>query len=99
MRQLCTLITIVLVSASASAQQPPAAAGAALKNFQTSADVTAIVARLKTQQPAQPLRASPLFQAPPYTVNIEYRTAVATSAVHETESELFYVIDGAGRSE
>jgi mannose-6-phosphate isomerase-like protein (cupin superfamily) len=63
--------------------------------FQTSADVAAIVARAKAQPP-QPLRVTPLFQAPPYTVNIEYRTAVAAAAVHETEAEFFYVIDGSG---
>ena len=99
MRLLTAASLIVLVPVLALAQQPqpapPAGAAAALKMFQTSADVAAIVERAKAQ-PAQPLRVSPLFQSPPYTVNIEYRTAVATSAVHETEAELFYVIDGAG---
>ena len=99
MRLLIAASLIVLVPVIALAQQPqpaaPAGAAAALKMFQTSADVAAIVARVKAQ-PAQPLRVAPLFQSPPYTVNIEYRTAVATSAVHETEAELFYVIDGGG---
>ena len=95
MRQLLATLVIVLASANAFAQAPAASPAAAVKNFQTSADVAAIVARLKSQ-PQQPLRTSPLFQAPPYTANIEYRTAVANAAVHETEGELFYVIDGAG---
>jgi mannose-6-phosphate isomerase-like protein (cupin superfamily) len=51
------------------------------------------VARLKSQPP-QPLRAAPLFQLAPYTVNIEYRSGVANASVHDTEAELFYVIDG-----
>lgn len=99
MRLLTAASLIVLVPVLVFAQQPqpaaPSGAAAALKMFQTSADVAAIVERAKAQ-PAQPLRVSPLFQSPPYTVNIEYRTAVATSAVHETEAELFYVIDGGG---
>jgi mannose-6-phosphate isomerase-like protein (cupin superfamily) len=97
MRLLLATTVLALTSISAFAQQPPAGAppAAALKMFQTSADVAAIVARLKALPP-QPLRSAPLFPSPPYTVNIEYRTAVATSAVHETEAELFYVIDGGG---
>src|SRR4051812_8180522 len=98
MKILTTALALVLTASAALAQQPaaaPAAPAAALKMFETSADVAAIVARVKAQ-PAQPLRSTPLFQSPPYNVNIEYRTAVATSAVHETEAELFYVIDGAG---
>jgi mannose-6-phosphate isomerase-like protein (cupin superfamily) len=36
-----------------------------------------------------------LLQFPPYAVNIEHRVPVAQAAsVHETEAELFYVIDG-----
>jgi mannose-6-phosphate isomerase-like protein (cupin superfamily) len=99
MRLLTAASLLVLAPVLAFAQQPqpaaPAGAAAALKMFQTSPDVTAIVAKMKAQ-PAQPLRSSPLFQMPPYTASIEYRTAVAAAAVHETEAELFYVIDGAG---
>jgi len=99
MRRLIVMVVIALAPAAALAQQPqagaPAGAAATLKMIETSADVAAIVARAKAQ-PAQPLRSTPLFQLPPYAVNIEYRTAVAASAVHETEAELFYVIDGSG---
>jgi len=36
-----------------------------------------------------------LLQFPPYAVNIEHRVPVAQNAsVHETEAEMFYVIDG-----
>jgi len=98
MRLLIAVTALVLTAAAASAQQPPAGGAppaAALKMFQTSADIAAIVARVKAM-PAQPLRSTPLFQSPPYAVNLEYRTAVAAAAVHETEAELFYVIDGGG---
>lgn len=92
---LLTFVPVTLLAQQAPPTAPAAAPAAALKMFQTSADVAAIVARVKAL-PAQPLRSSPLFQSPPYAVNIEYRTAVATSAVHETEAELFYVLDGGG---
>jgi len=37
-----------------------------------------------------------LLQFPPYAVNIEHRVPVAQGAsVHETEAELFYILDGA----
>ncbi len=35
-----------------------------------------------------------MIQLAPYNVSLEYRAAVANAAVHETEAELFYVIDG-----
>ena len=94
---LASVIALVPVTLLAQQPQPgtPVAPTTALKMFQTSADVSAIVARVKALPP-QPLRSAPLFQSAPYAVNIEYRTAVATSAVHETEAELFYVIDGGG---
>jgi len=96
MRALFALCVVsLLVTSPATAQQAAAPSTATLKSLASSADVTAIVTRLKSQ-PAQPLRAAPLFQLAPYTVNIEYRSAVANASVHETEAELFYVIDGAG---
>jgi mannose-6-phosphate isomerase-like protein (cupin superfamily) len=98
MRLFLAASLFAALSIPALAQQPGGRGGAPaapLKMFQTAADVDAIVARLKSQ-PAQPLRTSPLFPYPPYQANIEYRTAVAAAAVHETEGELFYVIDGGG---
>jgi mannose-6-phosphate isomerase-like protein (cupin superfamily) len=92
MRFILALCGSVLIAASAAAQQPPAAAD--LKTIATSSDVNAIVERLKSQPP-QPLRSAPLLQLAPYTANVEYRTAVANAAIHDTEAELFYVIDGA----
>ena len=56
-------------------------------------------AELASQVAAQPAdrngTISRLVQFPPYAVNIEHRVPVAQSAsVHETDAELFYVIDG-----
>jgi len=82
----------VLAAVVAAAQQP-APAAPDLKSIATSTDVVAIVERLKSQPP-QPQRSAPLLQLAPYRANIEYRTAVANASVHDTEAELFYVIDG-----
>ena len=94
MRLLMTAILLVLSATAGRAQQPAAAPAAdALKMFQTTADIGAIVARLKAQ-PAQPLRSAPMFTMPGYRVSVEYRTGVAPAAIHETEAEFFTVIDG-----
>ena len=92
MRVIAALCLLVFGSLPAFAQQAPSSS--TLKNIATSSDVAAIAARLKSQPP-QPLRAAPMLRLSPYTANVEYRTAVANAAIHETEAELFYVIDGA----
>ena len=47
------------------------------------------------RKPDQANLAQSMIQLAPYNVSLEYRAAVANAAVHETEAELFYVIDGA----
>lgn len=91
MRFILAVCGSVLIVSGVAAQQTPAASD--LKSIASSADVGAIVERLKGQPP-QALRSAPLLQLAPYTANVEYRTAVANAAVHDTEAELFYVIDG-----
>jgi mannose-6-phosphate isomerase-like protein (cupin superfamily) len=59
--------------------------------------IKAMVAHAKaTIKPGQPTLVQPLLNFPGYTENLEYRQGVGVSAVHETEDELFYVIDGSG---
>ncbi len=97
MRVLTALFSVVLLSAPALAQAPAAGQAAVpnLKTIASSADVTAAVARLKSQRTSnQPLLTAPLLQLDPYRVNLEYRASVGNAATHETEAELFYVIDG-----
>ena len=92
MRTFLAACGCVLIVTLVSAQQAPPSPGS-VKVVASSSDVAAIVARLKAQPP-QPLRSAPLLQLAPYTASIEYRTAVANAAIHDTEAELFYVIDG-----
>jgi mannose-6-phosphate isomerase-like protein (cupin superfamily) len=81
------------LAASAWAQGAPSAAE--LKTFTSSSEITALIARAKSQRKEnQPLVALPILRLAPYGANLEYRAAVGPAAVHEKEAELFYVIDG-----
>ena len=91
------VLTFVLVSASAFAQQASAQSPnpASSRTMVSAADVQALIANAKsTRKPDQALLAQSMIQLAPYNVSLEYRAAVANAAVHETEAELFYVIDG-----
>ena len=86
-----SLITLIGFAAAASAQQP------AVKTFTSAADVTAMIAKARSERkPDQANFIQPLLQAAPYSVNLEYRMKAVdgTAAVHETEAEVFYVLDG-----
>ena len=60
----------------------------------SAADVTAMIAKAKSERKDQALLAQSMIQLAPYNVSLEYRAAVGNAAVHETEAEMFYVIDG-----
>ena len=54
-----------------------------------------MIAKAKVdRKEGQALLAQSMIQLAPYNVSLEYRAAVANAAVHETEAELFYVVDG-----
>ena len=92
-------VALVVVTAVIAFERPaPAQGGApapAAKGYASAADVSALAAKLKSQRTAsQALAAGTLLQLAPYNVNVEYRSAVANAAIHDTEAELFYVLDG-----
>ena len=66
--------------------------------YRSAADVAAMVAKAKTQNDAkaQALISQRILALAPYNANLEYRASVGPASVHETEAELFYVIDGSG---
>ena len=96
MRALMAGVVVFLTASAAFAQQPPApAAAAASRTMVSASDVTALIAKAKAERKGdQALLAQSMIQLAPYNVSLEYRAAVANAAVHETEAELFYVIDG-----
>ena len=97
MRAVLVGLTLVVAS-SAFAQQPavPAPSSATPRTTMVSAsDVAALIAKAKVdRKDTQALLAQSMIRLEPYNVSLEYRAAVANAAVHETEAELFYVVDG-----
>lgn len=84
-------------AATVQAQQPAAPAPAATQLFTSSAEVTALMARAKSElKPGQPMTSLPILQLAPYRASLEYRVAVGPASIHEKDAEMFYVIDGAG---
>ena len=96
MRAAIAGLTLVFVSSVAFAQQPGAAPSAAPpRTMVSAADVAAMIAKAKVdRKDNQALLAQSMIRLDQYNVSLEYRAAVANAAVHETEAELFYVVDG-----
>lgn len=90
MRLMKLAVASTLLTAAAFAQQP-----AAPKLFSSASDVMALIAKAKMdKKEGQPMVSERILSLAPYNANLEYRTAVAPASVHETEAEMFYVIDG-----
>ena len=96
MRPILAGLTLLFVSSATFAQQPaPASSAAASRTLVSAADVAALIAKARVdRKEGQALLAQSMIQLAPYNVSLEYRSAVANAAVHETEAELFYVVDG-----
>jgi mannose-6-phosphate isomerase-like protein (cupin superfamily) len=89
------VLGIVFTSSMAFAQQASTPNAAASRTMVSASDVQAMIAKAKSERKeGQALLAQSMIQLAPYNVSLEYRSAVANAAVHETEAELFYVIDG-----
>ena len=87
-------IALTLLAAAASAQQP---AAQAMKTYTSSADITALIAKAKSERKGDaPTTTENILRVAPYNASLEYRAAVGPAAIHEKEAEFFYVIDGSG---
>jgi mannose-6-phosphate isomerase-like protein (cupin superfamily) len=89
-------MAIAAVSAAAlMAQQPGGEAPPPIKEFASAADVAALIAQdKKDHKEGQFNQQTRILSLPPIGANLEYRTGVGPAAVHETDAEVFYVIDG-----
>ena len=106
MKTFATAGVLLMLSSAAWAQQAPAPARGAQPPQQppvdltkgtvvTDADLHAGIAKLPQDRPMVTFPVFRLAGGAPYTVNVEHRTNQPQAAsVHETEAELFYVIDG-----
>ena len=92
----------VLSASAAVALAAPMAAHAQAPStepvaFASTADVKAAIATAKAKlKPGDVMASQHLLTLPPYSANIEYRASPGTAAIHETEAEFFYVVDGSG---
>ncbi len=67
--------------------------------FAAAGDVSALVAKAKAERKADQANfVQPIVKLAPYTLNLEYRVPglAANASVHETEAEIFFVVDGTG---
>jgi len=96
MRTISTAIAVTLLTAALVAQQK--GGPQAPVTYRSAADVAAMVAKAKAQNDgkASALISQGILSLAPYKANLEYRASVGAASVHETEAEVFYVIDGAG---
>jgi mannose-6-phosphate isomerase-like protein (cupin superfamily) len=97
MRALIAGFVVVSTSSVAFAQQSAGTApsAAASRTMVSASEVSAMMAKAKAERKDnQALMAQSMIQLAPYNVSLEYRAAVANAALHETEAELFYVVDG-----
>lgn len=99
MRQRLSVFVLALLAVAACTR--PAAAQSAPapvpQLFASAGDVSALIAKAKAQiKSGQPMTALPIVQMPTYRANLEYRVAVGPASVHETEAEMFYVLEGSG---
>jgi mannose-6-phosphate isomerase-like protein (cupin superfamily) len=65
------------------------------KTYVSAADVQALLATARAAPP-KPIVAEQLVDLSPYRVQLEYNNVKGGAAVHVTQAELMYVIDGAG---
>ena len=87
------------LAALALAVALPAAAQTApdMKTYASSAEVAALITKAPSlMKPGATVASQPIVILAPYRANLEYRTGKGDAAVHETEAELFYVIQGSG---
>ncbi len=102
MRAHLITAALMVVTALAVAQQPAKQGKqgkqAATKTYVSAADVSAMMAKAKNERKQDQANfIQSLLTLAPYSANLEYRSAVPQpAAVHETEAEMFYVIDGSG---
>jgi mannose-6-phosphate isomerase-like protein (cupin superfamily) len=82
----------IALAAPVAAQTPPD-----MKTYAASAEVADMIAKAPSlMKPGATLASQPIVVLAPYRANLEYRTGKADAAVHETDAELFYVIQGSG---
>ena len=88
---LFALLTVTIAAQRGGGQNQPAPSITDTKVV-TAAEVAALFAGTPKDRNGN----ANFIRLAPYSVNMEHRIMSQAASVHETEAELFYVIDGAG---
>ena len=103
--RIITGLALILTAAIALAKQPapkPAPPPAPQQSspkptnlFMSASQINDLIAKAKSERkPNQPNVLEPILELGGYDGHLEYRASVGNAALHETEAEMFYVIDG-----
>jgi mannose-6-phosphate isomerase-like protein (cupin superfamily) len=97
-------LALTLVTAIALAKQPapkpvaqpaPQSSEKPTNLFMSASQVNDLIEKAKSERkPNQANVLEPILELGGYDGHLEYRASVGNAALHETEAELFYVIDG-----
>ena len=88
------LVGGVACAQTAAAPSPPPVV---MKDFATSAEVQALIAKAKAEiKPGAISLNQRLLSLAPYNVGLEYRVGPGNSSVHVKDAEMVYVIQGTG---
>jgi mannose-6-phosphate isomerase-like protein (cupin superfamily) len=97
MRAIWIAFALVFVTAATAQQKEVPPPAQSLKTFCSSAEITTLIAKAKSERKeGQAIVLEPVVQLAPYNAKLEYRASVGNAAIHETEAELMYVVDGSG---
>jgi mannose-6-phosphate isomerase-like protein (cupin superfamily) len=89
---LIALLTVTIVAQRGGGGQNQPAPSITETKIVTATEVAALVAGTPKDRNGN----ANMIRLAPYSVNMEHRLMNQAASVHETEAELFYVIDGAG---
>jgi len=97
-------LTLTLITAIALAKQPapkpvaqpaPQSSEKPTNLFMSASQINDLIEKAKSERkPNQANVLEPILELGGYDGHLEYRASVGNATVHETEAELFYVIDG-----
>jgi mannose-6-phosphate isomerase-like protein (cupin superfamily) len=89
-------VFLLMATAVFAQQQTGEQPAQADKIFTSSAEITALIAKAKSERKEGQSNVSQrILHLPSYNVSLEYRASVGDAVVHEQEAEVFYVVDGA----
>ena len=92
-RLLMSLFALTLAAPAVAQPVTPAM----MKTFTSSGEVQQLIAKAKADRKGDaPTTVEPILAFGSYRANLEYRPIAGPAALHDTENEVMYVIEGSG---